>query len=108
MLAVGQHWLLALPACLVAGVGFYMLHGTLQTHATQMAPALRGTAVSLFAATMFLGIALGVTVASAVVDRFGMRPVFVACGLALPALCAVFARSLQARVNRLAAATPPA
>jgi predicted MFS family arabinose efflux permease len=105
-LAVGHHWALSLPACLLAGVGFYMLHGTLQTHATQMVPALRGTAVSLFASTMFLGIAAGVAVASAVVDRVGTRPVFMACAIALAILGAVFALSLRERLH--AAATPPA
>jgi MFS transporter, YNFM family, putative membrane transport protein len=101
-LALGRHWALALPACLVAGLGFYALHGTLQTHATQMVPALRGTAVSLFASTMFLGIALGVAVASAAVDRIGTRPVFLACAAALLAIGAGFALSLRQR----AAANP--
>jgi MFS transporter, YNFM family, putative membrane transport protein len=89
VLASGGHWALALPACLVAGNGFYMLHGTLQTQATQMVPALRGTAVSLFAGAMFLGISMGVAAASAIVDRIGTRPVFAACALALLALGAV-------------------
>ncbi|VTU27278.1 MFS transporter [Variovorax sp. PBL-E5] len=97
VLAVGRHWALALPACLVAGVGFYMLHGTLQTLATQMVPALRGTAVSLFASTMFLGIAAGVAGASAVVDRIGARPVFMVCAAALLAIGAALALSLRQR-----------
>jgi len=97
LLAAGGSWPLALPACLIGGLGFYMLHGTLQTHATQMVPGLRGTAVSLFAMTMFLGISVGVAVASAVVDRFGYRPVFLTCGLALAVLGSVFAFSLRQR-----------
>ena len=99
-LAAGGHWLVALPACVVAGAGFYMLHGTLQTHATQMAPALRGTAVSLFASTMFIGISAGVALASVAVDRVGYRPVFLVCGLALGVLCAVLAVSLKRRAKR--------
>lgn len=35
---------------LMHGIGYYMLHNTLQTNATQLAPEVRGTAVSLFAA----------------------------------------------------------
>jgi len=99
LLAIARHWTVALPACLVGGMGFYMLHGTLQTHATQMAPALRGTAVSLFASAMFLGISVGVALASAVVDRVGYRPVFVACALALAALGAAFGFSLRQRLR---------
>src|SRR3546814_13089699 len=37
------------------GFGFYMLHNTLQTHATQMAPEARGAGVALFAPVLFLG-----------------------------------------------------
>lgn len=103
LLAAGGHWALALPACLVGGLGFYMLHGTLQTHATQMVPSLRGTSVSLFAMAMFVGIAAGVAVASAVVDRIGYRPVFLACGIALAIISAVFAFSLR---QKTMAATP--
>lgn len=107
LLAVGGHWALALPACLVGGLGFYMLHGTLQTHATQMMPSLRGTSVSLFAMAMFVGIAAGVAAASAVVDRIGYRPLFAACGIALAVISAAFAFSLRER-RAPAAATPPA
>ena len=41
--------------CLVAGLGFYGLHNTLQTNATQMAPERRGVAMALFASLFFLG-----------------------------------------------------
>lgn len=97
LMAFTHHWTMALPACLVGGIGFYMLHGTLQTHATQMVPALRGTAVSLFASAMFLGISGGVALASVALDRVGFRPVFAACGVALALLGLVFASSLRRR-----------
>ncbi|WP_323029180.1 hypothetical protein [Castellaniella defragrans] len=41
-------------ACALAGFGFYCLHNTLQTNATQMAPAARGAAMALFACVLFL------------------------------------------------------
>jgi predicted MFS family arabinose efflux permease len=105
-LAAMDQWASALPACLVAGLGFYMLHGTLQTHATQMVPALRGTAVSLFASAMFLGIAGGVALAAAAVDRVGYRPVFAVSGLVLVVLGAVFAASLRRRATAARATAP--
>ncbi|MDO8777677.1 MAG: hypothetical protein Q7K57_54970 [Burkholderiaceae bacterium] len=37
-LAKIQHWPIALPACFTLGLGFHMLHSTLQTLAIQMAP----------------------------------------------------------------------
>ena len=107
LLAVSGRWAMALPACLLGGLGFYMLHGTLQTQATQMVPTLRGTSVSLFAMAMFVGIAAGVAAASAVVDRIGYPPLFAACGVALVAISTAFAFSLRER-RVPAAATPPA
>jgi predicted MFS family arabinose efflux permease len=61
--------LLGMLACWVAGFGFYMLHNTLQVQATQMAPAARGTAVTLFACSLFFGQSTGVLFMAQMVDR---------------------------------------
>lgn len=97
LLAVMPSWLLALPACLAGGLGFYMLHTTLQTHATEMAPALRGTAVTLFSAALFMGQSLGVAIAAVIVDRASAVPVFVISALALPILGVALARQIRRR-----------
>jgi predicted MFS family arabinose efflux permease len=68
---------LAAPAIALVGLGFYMLHNTLQTNATQMAPEARGLAVSLFAFMLFCGQSAGVALAAPVMDRYGGRPIFV-------------------------------
>lgn len=65
----------ALPGCLVAGLGFYMLHNTLQINATQMAPERRGAAVAAFASCFYLGQSAGVAVAGAFVERAGTTAV---------------------------------
>jgi predicted MFS family arabinose efflux permease len=91
-LALAPHWAFALPACLVGGFGFYMLHNTLQTHATQMAPRVRGTAVSLFACALFLGQSCGIVAAAWVVDHASANAVFAGSAVALPLLAAWFAR----------------
>ena len=70
-IAFAPAWGWAVPACMVMGLGFYMLHNTLQTNATQMAPERRGTAVAAFACCFFLGQSVGVGVAGLVVDRAG-------------------------------------
>ncbi len=85
------------PAIAVLGLGMYMLHATLQTNATQMAPEARGLAVSTFANALFLGQAGGVWLAGGAVDRIGFAPVFVAMGVGLMALGAGFARLLRLR-----------
>lgn len=88
---------LGVLACLLAGMGYYMLHNTLQTNATQMAPAQRGTAVSMFAMSLFLGQSLGVAAAGLTVPAGGFEPTFVFCGIALALLGALFAASFGRR-----------
>jgi len=61
--AYAPHWLVAGLACLTGGLGFYMLHNTLQINATQMASERRGAAVSIFACCFFLGQSVGVGLA---------------------------------------------
>ena len=71
VLAFAPTWWWAMPACAVLGLGFYMMHNTLQTHATQMAPERRGAAVATFAASLFLGQSLGVGAAGLLVGVVG-------------------------------------
>ena len=85
------------PAISALGLGMYMLHATLQTNATQMAPEARGLAVSTFANALFLGQAAGVWLAGLAIDRIGFPPVFAALGLALTLLGAFFAALLARR-----------
>ena len=88
---------LAPPVILLLGIGFYMLHNTLQTNATQMAPDARGVAVSLFASVFFFGQAIGVGLAGLVVDHWSARPVYVISGAALLALGLWFRNQLKWR-----------
>lgn len=71
VLAFAPTWWWAMPACALLGLGFYMMHNTLQTHATQMAPERRGAAVATFAASLFLGQSLGVGAAGMLVGVVG-------------------------------------
>ena len=72
--ALAPAWWWAIPSCLFAGLGFYMLHNTLQINATQMAPERRGAAVSAFASCFFLGQSAGVVLAGALADHIGTGP----------------------------------
>ena len=89
--------LLAGPIALVVGFGTFLYHNTLQTHATQMSPAARGTSVAVFASFLFTGQALGVTAAGYVVDHFGFAPVLLSAAIALPVAGWGFARALRRR-----------
>lgn len=88
-------WGLAGPVALVVGFGTYLYHNTLQTHATQMVPAVRGTAVATFAFCLFVGQAIGVTAAGAAFDHLGPAPMLLGPALALPLAGWGFARSLR-------------
>lgn len=79
----------------VLGLGFYMLHNTLQTLGTQMAPQARGIGMSIFAGSLFLGQALGVWLGGYLIVWTGAPAVFAAVGVALLLLAALFARALR-------------
>jgi predicted MFS family arabinose efflux permease len=87
-------WQLVGPLCALGGFGFYMLHNTLQTQATEMYPRARGTAISAFALSLFCGQALGVALAGRAIAWFGYAPSFVVTGVALLLLALAFARRL--------------
>jgi predicted MFS family arabinose efflux permease len=95
ILAVGAAWWLAPIAVTAIGLGFYALHNTLQTNATQMTPQARGTAVGIFSSAIYLGQMVGVAVAAVVFDRFTAVPLFAVTAIALPALGWWFARRLR-------------
>jgi predicted MFS family arabinose efflux permease len=94
-LAIGAAWWLAPVAVTMIGLGFYALHNTLQTNATQMTPQARGTAVAIFSSAIYLGQTAGVATGAVVFDRFGAVPLFAATAVILPALAWWFARALQ-------------
>src|SRR6202030_2854160 len=96
-LAIGPVWWLAPVATTAIGLGFYMLHNTLQTNATQMTPEARGTAVGLFSAALYLGQTAGVALFAPVIDRAGAPPIFLAVAIALPLLALWFSQRLRAR-----------
>lgn len=99
LLAIGlaSTWWWAVPGCLLTGLGFYMLHNTLQINATQMAPERRGAAVSAFASCFFLGQSTGVGLAGLVVEQVGTSTVIIAGALGVMAVAFHFSRSLRSR-----------
>jgi predicted MFS family arabinose efflux permease len=82
-------------ATFAIGLGFMMLHNTLQTRATQMAPDTRGAAVALFAACFFLGQTVGVGLGGPVYDRFGALGLFAIAVIALPVIGWSFAAAIR-------------
>jgi predicted MFS family arabinose efflux permease len=99
------HWTSASALALLLGFGTYLFHNTLQTHATQMAPAARGTAVSLFAFALFVGQAVGVTAFGGMLDREAYAALLVAPGVGLLIAGVGFAWALRRRAAAAATVT---
>ncbi len=87
------------PLALLTGFGTYLFHNTLQTHATQMVPAFRGTAVALFAFSLFGGQAIGVSIVGYTYDHLGHTLMLLVPAVALPLTGWAFARALRLRAE---------
>ena len=87
-----------MPACLVAGFGFYMLHNTLQTCATQLSDSARGAAVSMFVCAVFLGQSAGVAAAAWCTGRYSSALWFAIAAPAVLALGAYFALRVRTQL----------
>jgi predicted MFS family arabinose efflux permease len=93
-LAVSPWLWSAPPAVAIVGLGFYMLHNTLQTEATQLAPQARGLSVSLFAIMLFTGQAVGVALAGRMLDHWGGAPIFLVAAAGMLAIILWFRMQL--------------
>ena len=86
LLAWGSTAWMGMLACTMTGLGFYMLHNTLQVQATQMAPAARGSAVTLFACSLFFGQSTGVLIMAQSVDLGWLAYAFTAAAVGVTGL----------------------
>jgi len=93
-------WPIAAPFIVALGFGFYMLHNTLQVHATEMAPEARGAGVSFFAFCLFLGQAAGVGFFGWAVERFGYAGPLAVAGASLLVLAFWFRQRLHELKHR--------
>jgi len=98
-LAFAPYAWIAPIAITTVGLGFYMLHNTLQTNATQMTPEARGTAVAIFSSALYLGQTAGVAAGGAMFDRFTAVPVFLTAAVILLAMGVWFSHQLKQRAQ---------
>jgi predicted MFS family arabinose efflux permease len=96
-LAFAPSWPLAALSMFVAGFSFYMLHNSLQTEATELAPSARGSAVALFACGFFLGQGLGPLVFGALLHGLGPRPALIAVAAVIVVLGRLIVTHVVAR-----------
>ena len=97
VVAWSPFWWVAVPACFLFGLGFYMMHNTLQINATQMAPQRRGAAVAAFASCFFIGQAAGVALGGALLATTSTASIIAAAGVGVWLIGRRFARLRAAR-----------
>ncbi|MBL8590890.1 MAG: MFS transporter [Methylobacteriaceae bacterium] len=99
-LALTQAWQAAAGAFVAIGVGFYMVHNSMQTQASELAPSARGSAMALHACFFFLGIALGPPVTGLGFATIGPTPTLLALAAFASVIGATSAALLTARGAR--------
>jgi predicted MFS family arabinose efflux permease len=59
LIALNMAWYVQCAVFLLLGLGFYMLHGCIQVHVTELSDTARGSAMSMHSCTFFFGQAIG-------------------------------------------------
>jgi predicted MFS family arabinose efflux permease len=95
IIALGPPWQVQLACFVVLGCGFYMIHGSLQTFASEISIEARGTAVAMHAFCFFLGQSAGPIAYGFGILHVGKLPTLLAAAAIMLALGFVCARLLQ-------------
>jgi MFS transporter, DHA1 family, inner membrane transport protein len=90
-------WPLALLCFAGLGLGFYLLHGSIQVYMTELAPQARGSAAALHSSSFFLGQALGPVVYGFGFAWLGARPTLILGGLGVALVGVMAVRLLHDR-----------
>ncbi len=93
-------WQATVPIFIASGFGFYMFHNTLQTKATEMAPQARGTAIAVFAFSLFMGQASGVAAYGLLISAVGYQWSLMLAGVGLLALGQWFAGRVRSHAGK--------
>jgi MFS transporter, DHA1 family, inner membrane transport protein len=74
-------WLVTALLFVCAGFGFFMMHNTLQTEASELAPQARASAFAVFASLLFLGQGIGVIAVGRGIAAAGLPAVMIGLGI---------------------------
>lgn len=74
-------WRLTIACTVGLGLAFYLLHNTIQTKATEIAPDARGSAIALYASAWAIGQALGAAAGGSAIGFFGYASTITAFGV---------------------------
>ena len=84
--ALAANWIYTVPCIIGLGIAFYLVHNTVQTKATEVAPDARASALALYASAWAIGQALGAAAGGTAVALIGYAPAIAAFGLGFAAL----------------------
>jgi predicted MFS family arabinose efflux permease len=107
LIALRAPWQFEFGIFVLFGFSFYLLHGPIQVHVTELAPAARSTAASMHAAFFFLGQAAG-----PVIYKYGLIYIGVTASLVVASLVLLLAGiwaslTLRQRHTAMAPAATP-
>lgn len=83
------------PLLTVTGFGMYVMHNTLQTLATEIAPNARGTALALFAFVLMSGQGIGVALYGVIIDGVGYMAAYSSAAIVIALLATWFQSTLK-------------
>jgi predicted MFS family arabinose efflux permease len=95
--AMAGTWPMEMLAFGAVGLGFYMVHNSLQLLATEIAPQARASATALLAFFFFLGQAIGPAYYRVTFDVFGVQPAIVLAGVVILAISVWLSTVLSTR-----------
>ncbi|HYR35065.1 MAG TPA: MFS transporter [Burkholderiales bacterium] len=85
-IVLSDDWLYTVPCTISLGIAFYLVHNTVQTKATEVAPDARASALALYASAWAVGQALGAAAGGTAVAAIGYAPTIAAFGFGFAAL----------------------
>lgn len=97
LIALDLPWYLQCGVFVLLGFGFYLLHGSIHVHVTELSHTARGAAASLHSSTFFLGQALGPIYYGFTFSHGQGGPSLVAGALVISAVGLICARLLRHR-----------
>lgn len=95
IISLGLGWPVMMGAMFIAGLSFFMVHGWIQIHVSEILPEARGSAISLHAFFLFLGSASGPVVYGFAFPHFGVTASMVASAVLFVAMGLVTAAALS-------------
>src|SRR5262245_26580299 len=93
-------WYVQIAIFAVLGFGFYLLHGSIQVHVTELSSTARGAAASLHSCFFYLGQAAGPVIYGFGLAHDGLEPTLVVGALVVLTVGFVCSRLLRHRTAR--------